>query len=173
HLIGVDAGIAQRGLHRALWTVDVWRRHVERVGAHAEADQLSVDFGAALLRMLVLFEHHRAAALAEDEAVAVLVPRTRCGARVVVAGGQRARCGEAADPERRDRRFGATGDHHVGVAVLDQATGLTDAMQPGGAGGDDREVRALEAVHDRHMTRDHCADRRLYNARKDVMWALR
>jgi hypothetical protein len=31
-----------------------------------------------------------------------------------------ARGRETADAERRHRRFGAAGDHHVGVAVLDQ-----------------------------------------------------
>ena len=35
---------------------------------------------------------------------------------------------------------------------------LADAVQPGGAGGHDREVRALEAKAHRHMTRDHVDD---------------
>ena len=141
-LVGVDAGVAQRGHHRALRAVDVRRGHVVGVGAHAEADQLGIDLRAAPLRVLVLLEHQHAGAFAEHEAVAVLVPGTRGGRRIVVARRQRARRGEAADAERRDRRFGAAGDHHVGVAVLDQPAGLADAVQAGGAGGDDRQVRA-------------------------------
>jgi acyl carrier protein len=43
HLIGVDAGAAQRTLHRALRAVDVRRGPVVRVGAQAEADDLGAD----------------------------------------------------------------------------------------------------------------------------------
>ena len=75
-LVGVERRpLRSAALHRALRAVDVRRGHVERVGAHAEADQLGVDLGAAPLRVLVLLEHQDAGALAEDEAVAVLVPR--------------------------------------------------------------------------------------------------
>jgi hypothetical protein len=87
---------------RALGAVDVGRGHVEGVGAHAEAGQLGVDLGAARLGVLVLLEHQHAGALAEHEAVAVLVPGAARRSRVVVAGGQRARRGEAADAQRRD-----------------------------------------------------------------------
>ena len=98
----------------------------KRVGAHAEADQLGVDLRAAPLRVLVLLEHEHAGAFAEDEAVAVLVPRARGGRGIVVAGRERARRREAADAERRDGRLRAAGDHHVGVAVLDQPAGHAD-----------------------------------------------
>ena len=62
------------------------QRDVGGSGAHAEADQLGVDPGAAPLRVLVLLEHDDAGALTEDEAVAVLVPGPRRGLRVVVSG---------------------------------------------------------------------------------------
>jgi hypothetical protein len=50
--------------------------------------------------VLALFEHQHAGAFAEHEAVAALVPGTRGRGRVVVAGGQRPRGGEAADAQR-------------------------------------------------------------------------
>ena len=77
------------------------RGDVVRVGAHAVADQLAVDLRAARLRVLVLLEHQRAGALAEHEAVAVLVPRPARAGRIVVARGQRARRGKAADRRAR------------------------------------------------------------------------
>jgi hypothetical protein len=68
--------------------------------------------------------------------------------------------GKAADTQRRDGGFGATGHHHVGIAIFDHATGLADAVQTGGAGGDDGQVRAGEAVLDGQVARDHVDDRR-------------
>ncbi len=45
------------------------------VARQAVADDLGIDLGAALLRMLIFLEHQHARALAHDEAVAVLVIR--------------------------------------------------------------------------------------------------
>ncbi len=102
------------------------------------------------------------------EAVAVHVPRAARRRGVVVARGQRARGAEPADAERADRRFGAAGDHHVGVAVLDQPTRLADAVVRGRARRDDREVRALVAVVDRRQAGDHVDDRARHEERGDL-----
>ena len=56
------------------------------IGAHAEADHFGIDVGAAPLGVLVLLEHNHTGALAQNEAVAVLVPRPRSRGRVVIAG---------------------------------------------------------------------------------------
>ena len=92
-----------------------------RVAAHAVADQLGVDPGAALLGVLVFFEDHHAGAFAHDEAVAVLVPRAAgaaSGSSLRVE--RRGRRQKLAMPELAQRRFGAAGDHHVGHVVLDE-----------------------------------------------------
>ena len=69
--------VAQRRQHRSGCGPSTFGRgHVEGIGAHAEADQLGVDLRAARLRVLVLLEHQHAGALAQHEAVAVLVPGT-------------------------------------------------------------------------------------------------
>jgi hypothetical protein len=86
----------------------------------------------------------------------------------VVARGQRARRGEAAHAQRRDGALGAAGDHHVGVAVFDQAAGLADAVQPGGAGRHDGQVGPGEAVADRDVARDHVDDRGRHEERRDA-----
>ena len=105
------------------------------------------DFGvnlrAARLRVFVLFEHHHAGAFAQHETVAILVPRTGCRCRIVIARRQRARRRKAAETERRHGRFRTARDHHVGVAVFDQAAGRADAVQARGTGGDDRQIRAF------------------------------
>ena len=104
------------------------RGDVVRIGAHAVAGELAVDARAARLGVLELLEHQHARALAQHEAVAVDVPGAAGRRGIVVARGQRARRAEAADAERADRRLGAAGDHHVGIAVFDQARGLADAV---------------------------------------------
>ncbi len=99
--------------------------------------------------MLVFLEHHHAGALAHHEAVAVAVIGARGAGRLVVEGGaQRAAGGEAGERQAADRRFGAAGHHHVGIAEGDEACGIADGVGAGGAGRDHRVVRPLEAVGD-------------------------
>src|SRR5438552_409936 len=73
------------------------RSDVVRIGAHPVSGELAIDPRAARLRMLVLLQHDHPGALAQHEAVAVDVPRTTGGGRVVVARGERLDHAEAAD----------------------------------------------------------------------------
>ena len=95
--------------------------------------------------MLEFFENQNACAFAHDEAVAILVPGTAGASGIVVARGERAHGGESADAHGSDRGFGASGDHHVGIAVLNDAEGIADGMSAGGAGGRGGFVRTLGA----------------------------
>ena len=122
------------------------------VAREAIADHLGVDLGAARLGVLVFLENHDAGALAHHEAVAVLVVGARGACRVVVeARRQRPAGREARERQPVDRRFGAAGHHHVGVAERDQPRRVADGVGAGGAGRDDRVVGALEPVLDRHV----------------------
>ena len=170
HLVRVDARVLHRGDHAARCAAAVLERcrDVVRVRAHAEADDFRIDLRAARLGVFVLFEHHHARALAQHEAVAVAVPRARGRGRIVIARRQRACRGETAQAQRRHGRFRTAGDHHVGVAVLDQAGCLADAMQAGRAGGHDGQVRAAQAELDRQVARDHVDDRRRDEERRDA-----
>ena len=119
---------------------------MEGVGAHAVADNLGEDVGAARLGELELFEDEDAGPLADDEAVAVLVEGPAGVRGVVVAGGERLHGSEAADAHGGDRGLGAAGDHDVGVAALDDAEGVADGVRGGGAGRRRGLVRSLGAV---------------------------
>src|SRR5690606_9426599 len=159
-LLRVHAGVLERRGHAAGRALAVLAGggHVEGVGAGAEAGQLAVDAGAALLRVLVFLQHQDAGAVAEHETVAVLVPGTGGAGRLVVAGRHRLHRAEAADRGRGAAVLGAAGDHHVGIAVLDHAHGHADRMVGGGAGRDRREVRALDALQDAQLARQHIDD---------------
>ena len=170
HLVRIDAGVLHRGEHAARCAAAVLEgcRDVVRVRAHAEADDFRIDLRAARLGVLVLFEHHHARTLAQHEAVAVAVPWTRGRGRIFIARRQRARRGETAQAQRRHRRFRTTGDHYVGVAILDQACCLADAVQAGRAGRHDGQVRAAQAELDRQVARDHVDDRGRDEERRDA-----
>ena len=93
-------GALERGSHAAEGAVAVLGRRGDVIGVagQAVADDLGIDFRAARLGVLQLFEDDDAGALAHDEAVAVAVigPR-RLFRRVVALGGQRAAGGEAGE----------------------------------------------------------------------------
>jgi len=55
-------------------------------------------------------------------------------------------------------RCGAARHHHVGVAVLEDATGLAKAVQAGGAGGDHGQVGPFEAQAHGDVARNHVDD---------------
>ena len=55
-LVGVDPGITQGILHAPGRPTKVWRGDVVRIRTHAEANQLGIDAGAPLLRVLQLFQ---------------------------------------------------------------------------------------------------------------------
>jgi hypothetical protein len=118
--------------------------------------------------MLVFFQHHHARAFAEHEPVACLVPGTARAGGVVVAGGERSRCAETADPHRRYRRLRAARHHDVGITVLDQPARLADAVRRGGARRHHGEIRTFQPVHDREIAGHHVDDRAGDEERRDA-----
>ena len=105
----------------------------EGVGRRAVAGDLAVDGGSPGLGVLQLLQDEHAAALAEDEAVAVAVERPARPRGVVVAGRHRRQEDEPGEAERVDHAVGAAGEHHVGVAAADQLGRLADRLGAGGA----------------------------------------
>src|SRR5437870_1675409 len=59
--------------------------------------------------------------------------------------GKRAHGGESADAHGGNGGFGASGNHYIGVMVLDDAEGIADGVGAGGAGRGRRFIRALGA----------------------------
>ena len=98
------------------------------IAAHAEANDLGVDFGAAFFGMLVLFQHHHTRAVSQHEAVTIFIPRTARRLRVVIARGERTRRAEAAHAKRGAGFFRAACHHRIGIAIGDDARGLADVV---------------------------------------------
>ena len=155
---GRNAGVADRHFHAAARTVGRRRRDVEGVARKAVAHDFGVDLGAARESVFKLFEDEHARAFAHHEAVAVLVEGTRSGLRIVVAARERVHGVKGAHGEGMNRRFAAARDHDRRVAALDHVHRFADGVQTRRARRDVRDVRALEVLHDRELTRDHVDD---------------
>ena len=69
--------------------------------------------------------------------------------------------------------FRAARHHHVGVAVLDDATGLANAVQASGAGRDHRKVRPFEAQAHGDVAGNHVDDGGRHEERRNAAWAAR
>ena len=121
-----------------------WRGEVVRVARRAVADDLGVDRA-----------RRASSACSSSSRMTMPAPspitkpsRVASNGRDAVSGtvvalGERLHVGEAADRHRRDGRFGAAGDHDVGVAVLDRAERVADRVRARRAGRDGGVVRAL------------------------------
>ena len=154
HILRIEATVAQRIDHAAPRSIAIRRGDVVGIRTHAVAREFTINARAALPGMLVLFEHEYAGALAEHKTVPVPIPGPRCRGRIVIARRKRAHRREAAHAQGRNRRFGATGDHDVGIAVFDQACGIPDRMQARRAGRHHRVGGPLQAEHDRELSRN-------------------
>jgi len=104
---------------------------VVRVGRGRGAEDFGVDRRATGLGMLPLFENQDTGAFAHHEAVAVLVPGTAGASGVVIASGERAHGSESAHAHGRNGGFGASGNHDVGIAVLDEQGRALPILEPG------------------------------------------
>src|SRR5690606_13068427 len=128
-------------------TIAIRRRSGDVVGIARQtiADDFAIDLGTTGLSTLVVFEDHDTGAFAHDEAVTILVVRTRGSDRVVVeAGGQSAGRSKAGQREPVHAAFRAASNHDVGITQGDETGGIANGMRAGRTGGDHGVVRTLE-----------------------------
>ena len=120
--------------HAAGRTFAGWLHHVVAIGGGTIADQFAVDLCAARLGVFKLFQHQRAAAAGNDEAVAVLVIGARGLARRCVEVGRHRAHGVEQYRQGPVQLLAAASEHDVLLAPLDQFCRVTNAMGGRGAG---------------------------------------
>ena len=122
--------MVERHPHRAhgAFSIRGRRSHVMRIGGEAVTGQLAINFRAAGLRVLELFDDENAGAFAHDETVPVAIERARRALRLVVARAQRLHRGKTGKADRDDRRFGAAREEDVGVAEFNHAPRFADRV---------------------------------------------
>src|SRR5690606_27480967 len=59
--------------------------------------------------------------------------------------------GKAGDRKTHDRRFGAAGQHHVGITERDQPGGIADGVSTGGTRRHNGVIRPLQSMPDRNL----------------------
>ena len=156
-LLGAHPRIGERIFHRQIGTLSVGRRIGEAVGVRRRRvpHHLAVDFCAARLRALVLLEHEHARALAQHEAVAVQIERTRCMRRIVVALRQRPKQAEAGEHQRIDQRIAAAREHGIGFAPLNLLIRHAQRLRAGRARRRHGHLRSAERIARRQGARHH------------------
>lgn len=154
----LQAGFVQRQSHRLRHRGGLRLGDVAAIAVGAETDQFGVDGRATRQRMVELFQHQRAGAFAEHEAIAFGIERTRCHAWLVVVPGT----GREQGVEHRGlgvELFGAAGQHRDLATGLDRLVRIADALaaRRAGAGrGDDATAESVEhADVDRRCVRHH------------------
>ena len=65
---------------------------------------------------------------------------------------------EAAQAHGGGCHFGATGNHHIHIAVLDHSRSVADVVGTGRAGGDDAVIGSFYSVLNRQISRNHVDD---------------
>ena len=130
------------------------------VARQAIAQVFAIDLGTARLGVFVFLKDHDTGTFAHDKTVTIGVIGARgLGGIIAIFGRQRLAGVEARDADFADRGLGPAGDHDIRIAPLDQTRRIPDGMSPGGTGGDHGVVRPLEAIANRHLTRDQVDQR--------------
>ena len=76
NLLWSEAGIAQRNAHGTRRAFDGWLRQMVRIGGHARARQLRINFRATRLCRFERLEQQHRAAFAQNHSFAVTAERT-------------------------------------------------------------------------------------------------
>ena len=159
HILRLQTGLLQRQRHAlgAALSAGTGGGDVEGVVVVSTGQNFSVDLRAASLGVLQCLQHQRAAALAHDEAVAVLVKGLAGVSRVVVVLAQRLRRRQRGDGHVAHDALAAHGHHGVRRAGVQQQAGHVDGVDAGGAGGVHRQARTAQVVGNGDLAGSHVA----------------
>ena len=152
-LFRCNAGILQCGCHRpgGPGPLFVGLRDVCGVAACATSEDFAKNRGTTFFCVFEFFEDEDPSSFAEHEPIAIQIERTAGAGRFLVAFGEGPHVGEPADSHRRDGCFGAAGDHHLGLAVLDGFQRVADGVRCARTGGGDGVVGASQSIADRQV----------------------
>src|SRR5690606_29979563 len=94
------------------------------------------------------------------------------GRVVVTLGGQCLAGSEACQRNAADRRFRATGNHHIRIAESDEAGSIADSMRAGRASRHDRMVRSSQLMLDGNMAGSQIDQTAWNKERRNAAWPL-
>mmetsp|Transcript_11795 Transcript_11795/g.22084 ORF Transcript_11795/g.22084 Transcript_11795/m.22084 type:complete len:380 (-) Transcript_11795:86-1225(-) len=153
--LSLDSSICHGKLHTRPDSIAIlsWLRHVVGIARHRTTQVLGYDLCASLLCVLEALHHQNAAAFTHHESVPVLIPRSRCLRRHLVACGQGSARVEACKGNGVHGGFRATHQHEVSVAVSNVPCCKVVAVVCRCTSGRDGIVWSHETnVHSKHGT---------------------
>ena len=109
------------------------RSHVESIVIETVTEHFRVDARAARSRVLKLFYNERGAAFSHDKAIAQQVERTTSQSGIPRPSAHRFDDVECPDRNGRKRRFGSSGDDHIGEIVANVAQRFAHGYRAAGA----------------------------------------
>jgi hypothetical protein len=122
--------------------------------------------------VLTFLDYENPSTLSEHESVAVLIPRPRRTRCFVVPQGHGAHRTKPRHSERRDRRLGATADHHISVTVLNDSVRFSDGVCTRSARRSVREIGSCGPPTDGNLASGQIDDSRCYEKRRNASWTL-
>ena len=157
NLFGFHASIINSSLYAGSrgFAGRVGSSDVVSIAVHCKASQLSINVCATSLSMLQLFQNQHTSALAQYEAIALLVEGAGSLFRVLVIGGQCLHVSKASNSNGRNSCFGATSQHYIGITILNGAQSVANAVGAGCAGSNNSSVRTLQTAGNSDLTSGH------------------
>ena len=140
-----------------------------RVRGVGPAGQHGVYIGVARQGVFLGFDDERAAALADNEPVAVEVERAAGMFRVVVTAGQRLGLRQAGHHNRTQDAFPTDREYRVRLAGAQQHGGGDDSVAARGAGGVERQARPADAMRNGDLRGGDVADGHRHEAGADAV----
>src|SRR5207247_8373386 len=86
------------------------------------------------------------------KSIAVFIPWAAGARRIVVARGERPSGHEARHAEMAQSRFGAPGNHHIGIIMSDEPRGIANRVGAGCASRGDSGARSSQTEEDRDIS---------------------
>src|SRR5262249_9420778 len=144
--------------------------HMVGIGAHAVADNLSVNGGTTALRLLEFFQHEHTRTFAQYEAVAPFIKGATRLLGSVVACRQGPHGTKSPQCQWRDRRFATTTQHHIRIATLDDFVGFTNSVGTSGTGGGHTGIGTAQTKAHADMPRGHIGDEHRHKKWRNALW---
>src|SRR4029077_20106351 len=143
-----------------------------RVGVTRVADQLGNRLRSATEGVVTFLDYKKSSALSEHKSVAVAIPRPRRTRGFVVPERHSAHRTKAGHSERRDRRLGATADHHISVTVLNDSVRFSDGVCTCSTRRSVREIGSCGPPTDGNLASGQIDDSRCYEKRRNTSGTL-
>ena len=149
NFIWINACVIHCITHRTTWTIHIRSCHVIGISTHAVTRKLCINFCTAFLSSLIFFKHHYTGTFANHKSIAVLIPRTTCCCRIVIATRQCARSSETTYSKLSNCSFRTTCNHYISVTVLNHTCSVTNRMCASCTSSHNRYVRTFKSKHNR------------------------